>query len=59
MFFDGYKYFVIFIDDYSQFTWLIFLNKKNKVATIFQNFCNLVKTQFTSTINASNICYTS
>jgi hypothetical protein len=50
MSFNGYKYFVTFIDDYLRYTCLSLLETKNKVATVFQGFCNLVKTQFVSTI---------
>ena len=46
--FDGYKYFVTFVDDFSRFTWLYLLKAKSEVATVFQDFHHLVHTQFSS-----------
>jgi len=48
--FDGYKYFITFVDDFSCFTWLYLLKTKSEVATVFQNFHHLVHTQFSSKI---------
>jgi hypothetical protein len=48
--FDGYKYFVAFVDDFSRFTWLYLLKAKSEVATVFQDFHHLVHTQFSSKI---------
>ena len=48
--FDGYKYFVTFVDDFSRFTWLYLLKAKSEVATVFQDFHHLVHTQFSSQI---------
>jgi len=45
-----YKYFVIFIDDYSQFTWLYFLRSKAEVFSVFQRFVSFLKTQFSAHI---------
>jgi hypothetical protein len=42
--FDGYKYFVTCVDDFSRFTWLYLLKAKSEVATVFQDFYNLVHT---------------
>lgn len=41
-----YKYFVTFIDDYSQFTWIYFLCSKSEVFSIFKTFLAYVETQF-------------
>ena len=48
--FDGYKYFVIFVDDFSRTTWLYLLKSKKDVFTMFKDFHQLVITQFQSTI---------
>lgn len=48
--FDGYKYFVIFVDDFSQVTWLYLLKSKNEVMEVFKDFHNLVKNHFSSQI---------
>jgi len=41
-----YKYFVIFIDDYSHFTTIYFLRSKFKVFSVFKKFMTYVETQF-------------
>ena len=48
--FDGYKYFVTFIDDFSRVTWLYLLKSKSEVIEVFKDFHNLVKNHFTSQI---------
>ena len=45
-----YKYFVHFIDDFSCFTWVYFLQAKAKVFSIFKRFLVLIKTQFSANI---------
>ena len=42
----GFKYYVTFIDDYSQFTWIYFMRFKSEVFSFFQKFYNMVQTQF-------------
>ena len=48
----GFKYFVLFVDDYTQFTWIYFLQNKSKVFTMFKEFESLVLRQFNSKIKA-------
>ena len=48
--FDGYKYFVTFIDDYSRVTWLYLLKSKSEFFTAFQDFHKLITNQFSSKI---------
>ncbi|KAM2882470.1 hypothetical protein COP2_015447 [Malus domestica] len=48
--FDGYKYFVTFIDDYSRVTWLYLLKSKSEVFTAFQDFHKLITNHFSSKI---------
>jgi len=42
--FDGYKYFVSFVDDFSRVSWIYHLKSKSKVVYVFQNFYMLVMT---------------
>ena len=42
---DGFKYFVLFIDDYSKKTWIYFLKAKDEVFDKFQEFRALVENQ--------------
>ena len=51
----GYKYFIIFIDDYSLFTWLYPLKCKSDVLPIFKQFQSLVEKQFDCKIKALNL----
>ena len=47
---EGYKYFVIFVDDYTRTTFLYLMKSKSEVPTIFKDFHKLVVTQFHLTI---------
>ena len=47
---NGYRYFVLFIDDYSRFTWIYFLKNRSSLYQIYVDFANMVQTQFSSTI---------
>lgn len=49
--FDGYKFYVTFIDDFSRTTFVYLLKFKHEVPICFENFHNLVKNHF-----SSNIC---
>ena len=44
------KYYVIFVDDYTRFTWLFFLKHKSEVFTVFLHFKVFVENQFKSKI---------
>ena len=46
--FDGYKYFVTFVDDFSRVTWIYLLKFKNEVVDVFKDFHTLVMTQFST-----------
>ena len=43
---DGFKYYVIFVDHFTRYTWLYPLKQKSQVFTVFTTFKNLVKNQF-------------
>ena len=48
--YDGFKYFVTFVDDFTRITWLYLLKFKSKVLYVFKDFHKLVNTQFSSHI---------
>lgn len=47
----GYRWFVIFIDDYTRMTWLYLMKTKDEVFQIFQNFHAMVQNQFSAKIH--------
>ena len=40
----GNKWFVLFVDNYSQFTWLYYIKSKSKIASLIIQFYKMVKT---------------
>lgn len=48
--FDGYRFYVTFIDDFTRTTFLYLLKSKSEVFKYFQDFHNMVKNQFSSHI---------
>ena len=46
----GSCYFVIFVDDYSRFTWIYMLKHRSNLVPIFQTFHKMIQTQFSRTI---------
>ena len=40
----GYNYYVVFIDDFTRFTWFFLLKQKHELFTVFKHFKNLVET---------------
>ncbi|KAM0002129.1 putative RNA-directed DNA polymerase [Helianthus debilis subsp. tardiflorus] len=47
---DGYRYYVVFIDDYSRFTWFYPLTTKTGFYAVLSAFIQLVQTQFSRKI---------
>jgi len=43
---DGYKYFLTIVDDYSRFTWILFLKNKIEVRPLLQDFITFTENQF-------------
>lgn len=48
----GMKYFILFVDDYSRFSWIYFLKVKSDAFPTFLKFKALVETQFNAKIKA-------
>ena len=46
----GSRYFVIFVDDYSRFTWIYMLKYRSNLDPIFQTFHKMIQTQFSRII---------
>jgi hypothetical protein len=46
-----FHYFVTFVDDFSCMTWLFLMKNHSEVFSIFTNFCNMIKTQFSHKIH--------
>ena len=42
----GSRYFIIFVDNYSQFTWLYLLHSRSELPQTYYDFANMVKNQF-------------
>ncbi|MDV3143336.1 MAG: DDE-type integrase/transposase/recombinase, partial [Sweet potato little leaf phytoplasma] len=48
----GFKYYVLFLDDFSRYVWIYPLKQKNDTLAAFNHFVALVRTQFDSNIKA-------
>jgi hypothetical protein len=46
----GYKYYIVFVDDFSRFTWIYPLHAKSETYEVFLKFKLLVENQFSTTI---------
>ena len=46
----GSCYFVVFVDDYSRYSWVFLMRPRDELLTIYRNFANMVKTIFSKTI---------
>ena len=45
-----FKYFVIFMDDFSRYTWIYLLHHRSELMSIYQTFHKMIETQFNHTI---------
>jgi hypothetical protein len=46
----GSRYFVVFVDNYSHYSWVFLMSTHNELLNIYHNFATIVKTQFSKTI---------
>ena len=46
----GSRYFVVFIDDYSHYSWIFHMKYRSKLLQVYSNFAKMVKTQFSKLI---------
>ncbi|PKU76837.1 Retrovirus-related Pol polyprotein from transposon TNT 1-94 [Dendrobium catenatum] len=44
-----FRYYVIFIDDFTRYCWIYFMNSKSETINCFKSFLSLIKTQFDCT----------
>ena len=49
---EGYRYYILFMDAHSKFTWLYFLHNRSQVPSIFIQFKTMVELQFNKKIKA-------
>ena len=42
----GSKYFVIFMDDFSRYTWIYLFHYRSELVSIYQTFHKMIETQF-------------
>ena len=49
---NGFRHFITFIDDFSRYCWIYFLNHKSEVFDIFKSFKALFKNTFGKKIKA-------
>uniref|UniRef100_A0A2N9ISJ0 Integrase catalytic domain-containing protein n=1 Tax=Fagus sylvatica TaxID=28930 RepID=A0A2N9ISJ0_FAGSY len=47
---NGYRYYLLFVDDYSRFSWLYLLKHKSDVLTTFTHFKNTIENQLSKKI---------
>ena len=47
---DGSRYFVVFIDDYSCYSWIFPMKSRSEILLIYSNFVKMVETQFSKCI---------
>jgi hypothetical protein len=48
----GSRYFVIFVDDFSHYTWVFFMKSRFELLDIYRTFAKMVQTQFSKPIKA-------
>ena len=62
----GFRYFVVFIDDYSRYSWIFPMKSRFEILPIYNNFAKMVETQFPNVLklfvlimllNILNMCF--
>ena len=46
----GSRYFVIFVDDFSRYTWIYLMKNRSEVLTIYHDFAKMIQTQYSKAI---------
>ena len=46
----GSRYFVVFVDDYSRYSWIFHMKHHSKLLQVYSNFAKMVETQFSKRI---------
>ena len=49
---EGYRYFLIIVDDHTRLTWIYLLKTKTEVITIFPEFLTMIETQYKTVVKA-------
>ena len=50
-----FRYFLVFVDDYSQMSWVYLLKDRTQVSNVIKNFINKIKTQFSTSMRVLRI----
>jgi hypothetical protein len=51
----GHRYYILFIDGFSWYTWLYFMRSRSEVLSIYQRFAVMVHTQFSTPIRVFHV----
>ena len=46
----AFRCFVVFVDDYSRYSWIFNMKDRSKLLQVYSNFAKMVKTQFSKRI---------
>ena len=46
----GSRYFVIFVNDFSSYTWIYLMKNHSEVLTIYRDFAKMIQTQYSKAI---------
>ena len=46
----GFRYFVVFVDDYSRYSWIFHIKHHSELLQVYCNFVKMVETQFSKRI---------
>ena len=46
----GSRYFVVFVDDYSRYSWIFHMKHRSELLEVYSNFAKMVETQFSKRI---------